>query len=141
MRKRPDYPLRSVDNALRLISLLRERGSMRLADVAGALGTSPSTAHRLLAMLEYHGVARRDPETRAYEPGAGVVDLRALARPALERLCDQVGETVHLVGLRGASVVFLDSVETSHGLRVGSRVGVEMPAHCTAGGKALLAQL
>jgi DNA-binding IclR family transcriptional regulator len=109
--------------------------------VADELGTSRSTAHRLLAMLEYRGFARQDDETRAYEAGPGVVDMRALARPALERLCEQVGETVHLVALRGASVVFLDSVETSHGLRVGSRVGVEMPAHCTAGGKALLAQL
>lgn len=141
MRKTPDYPLRSVDNALRLISLLRERGSMRLTDVADALGTSRSTAHRLLAMLEYHGFARQHPETRAYEPGPGAVDLRALARSSLERLCEQVGETVHLVGLRDASVVFLDSVETSSGLRVGSRVGAVMPAHCTAGGKAILAQL
>jgi IclR family transcriptional regulator, acetate operon repressor len=141
MRNTPDYPLRSVDNALRLIVLLRERGSVRLAEVADALETSRSTAHRLLAMLEYHGFARQDAETRLYEPGPGVVDLRALARPSLERLCEEVGETVHLVGLRDASVVFLDSVETSHGLRVGSRVGVAMPAHCTAGGKALLAQL
>ena len=141
MRKRPDYPLRSVDNALRLIVLLRERGPLRLSEVAGELGISRSTAHRLLAMLEYHGFAGQDPATRAYLAGAGGVDVRALARPALERLCAEVEETVHLVVLRDASVEFLDSAETSRGLRVGSRIGIRMPAHCTAAGKAILAQL
>ena len=141
MRKRPDYPLQSVDNALRLIVLLRERGPLRLSEVADQLGISRSTAHRLLAMLEYHGFAGQDPATRAYVAGAGRVDMRALARPALERLCVEVEETVRLVVLREASVEFLDSAETSRGLRVGSRVGVRMPAHCTAAGKAILAQL
>ena len=100
--------------------------------MADALGSSRSTAHRLLAMLEYHGFARQDPETRAYGPGAGLADLRSAARPALERLCAEVGETTHVVALRDASVEFLDSAETSQGLRVGSRVGILMPAHCTA---------
>jgi IclR family acetate operon transcriptional repressor len=141
MRNKPEYPLRSVDNALQLIRLLRERGPLRLTDVAEALAISRSTAHRLLAMLEYHGFARQDPETRAYAPAAGSVDLRAAARPALEGLRAEVGETVHLVALRGAEVEFLDSVETGKGLRVGSRVGIRMPAHCTAAGKAILAGL
>jgi DNA-binding IclR family transcriptional regulator len=48
---------------------------------------------------------------------------------------------VHLVALHDGSALFLDSVETSRALRIGSRVGRVMPAHCTAGGKALLAQL
>ena len=69
------------------------------------------------------------------------MDVRALARPALERLRAEVEETVHLVVLRDTAVEFLDSAETSRGLRVGSRVGIRMPAHCTAGGKAILAQL
>jgi DNA-binding IclR family transcriptional regulator len=37
--------------------------------------------------------------------------------------------------------MFLDSVETSRALRIGSRLGRQMPAHCTAAGKAILAQL
>ena len=141
MRNKPDYPLRSVDNALTLIRLLRERGPLRLTDAAEALGSSRSTAHRLLAMLEYHGFARQDPETRAYAAGDGAVDLRAAARPALERLGAELGETVHLAVLRGAEIEFLDSVETTQGLRIGSRVGIRMPAHCTAAGKAILAGL
>lgn len=150
-RSTPAYPISSVDNALRLVSLVGERGQVRVSEAAAALGTARSTAHRLLAMLEYHGFARQDEETKGYTAGpalinAGLVaveglDLRSVARPILEQLCEQVGETVHLVLLQDDLVVFLDSIETSLGLRVGSRVGRFMPAHCTACGKAILAEL
>jgi DNA-binding IclR family transcriptional regulator len=150
-RKVPGYPIASVDNALTLLALFRERDRLRVSEAAAALGASRSTAHRLLAMLEYHRFAEQDPATRAYLPGPalievglsalGRIDIRTLARPLLERLCDEVQETVHLVVLRDSSVLFLDSVETSRSLRIGSRLGRLMPAHCTAAGKAILAQL
>jgi IclR family acetate operon transcriptional repressor len=150
-RVRPAYPIASVDNALRLVSLIGELGQVRVSEAAEALGTARSTAHRLLAMLEYHGFARRDEETKGYAAGPALIeaglfavdglDLRGVARPILEQLCEQVGETVHLVLLQDDLVVFLDSIETSRGLRIGSRVGRSMPAHCTACGKAILAEL
>lgn len=150
-RKRPNYPIASVDNALRLLALLAEGRQLRVSEAAHRLGTARSTAHRLLAMLEYHGFVRKDPASRAYEPGQRLVelalsavgnfDVHRLARPHLERLCEAVGETVHLVTQQGPSVLFLDSVETTQALRVGARVGIVMPLHCTAGGKAILVQL
>ena len=50
-------------------------------------------------------------------------------------------ETVNLIGLRGAYIVFLDGVESAQTVRVGVRTGDQLPAYTTAGGKALLAQL
>jgi IclR family transcriptional regulator, acetate operon repressor len=151
LRERPEYVLGSVDNALKLIWLLRERGALRVSEAAEALETSRSTAYRLLAMLEYHRFAQQDPDTRIYAAGPGLlevglsvlgsIDIRAVARPSLERLVEDVEETVHLVMLHGSSVLFLDSVETPRSVRVGARVGNVMLAHCTASGKAILAQL
>lgn len=43
--------------------------------------------------------------------------------------------------LEGNGARFIDCVEGTHVLRVGSRVGMLLPAHCTSGGKALLAEL
>lgn len=65
---RPPYALDSVDNALRLLQMLRDVGALRLKDAAEELGTAPSTAHRLLAMLVYRGFAVQD-EKRRYHRG------------------------------------------------------------------------
>jgi IclR family transcriptional regulator, acetate operon repressor len=148
---RPGYALGSVDNALRLIWLLYEHSELRVSEAAELLDTSRSTAYRLLSMLEQHRFAEQDPGTKVYAAGPGLLelgltalgslDIRAVARPAIEELVAEVEETVHLVTLQGSSVLFLDSVETRRPVRVGARVGNVMPAHCTASGKAILAQL
>lgn len=147
----PQYPIESVDNALKVLLLLGEQKSIRLTDVSAYLGVASSTAHRLLAMLQYRGFVRQDSQTKAYEPGPALssiafslmrqVDVRERAHPAVVRLSAAVGETVHLGRLDGASVFFVDSVESPRAVRVGSRLGLVMPAHCTSTGKALLASL
>lgn len=144
------YPIESVDNALRLLLLLRERSRIGVAEAARHLGVAPSTAHRLLAMLRHHGFAVQDAGRR-YRPGPvfaelGLArrtsrDLRAVMLPHLETLSRELQETVHLVVLQGTAVRFIDGVEATHALRVGSRAGMSLPAHSTSGGKVLLAQL
>lgn len=150
MARQAPYRIGSVDNALRLLRLFKEKRPVRVSEAASEIGVAPSTAHRLLASLEQHDFVRRDPATRTYLPGPALaelglatagVELLALCGPILRRVCTEVGETTHLVVLEGAAILFLDSVETSQGLRVGSRVGVTMPAHSTSAGKAMLAQL
>lgn len=150
MQNELPYRIESVDNALRLILLLRDRSRLGVAEAARELGVAPSTAHRLLQMLRLHGFAAQEP-SRAYRPGPlfadlGLAtrpgrDLRAVVRPHLSALCAELRETAHLVVLQGTAVRFLDGVEATHGLRVGSRAGMSLPAHSTSGGKVLLAQL
>lgn len=150
MQNAVPYPIESVDNALRLILLLCERSRVGVAEAARDLGVAPSTAHRLLAMLRHHGFAVQDSR-RAYLPGPvftrlGLTgrperDLTAIARPHLEGVSRELQETVHLVVLQGTAARFLDGVEATTGLRVGSRAGMSLPAHSTSGGKILLAQL
>lgn len=147
----PTYPIESVDKALQVLLLLGEQPRLRLTDVSRYLGVASSTAHRLLAMLQYRGFVRQDAATRSYVPGPtldglafGVLrrlDVRTRARPVLERLNVDLGETVHLGRLEGDQVHFIDSLESARALRVGGRLGRSMPAHCTSTGKALLAEL
>lgn len=49
----PQYPIESVDNALRLLLLFETRPSIRLTDASKYLGVASSTAHRLMGMLLY----------------------------------------------------------------------------------------
>jgi DNA-binding IclR family transcriptional regulator len=149
--QRPAYPITSVDNALRLLVLFRSQPRVRLSEASEHLGVALSTAHRLMAMLAYHGFVQQDRDTRAYVAGPALVeiglaavrqlDIRMHARPVLEGLAADLGETVHLAVLEGSSVRYLDAVESPHALRVAARTGSALAANCTASGKALLAAL
>lgn len=151
MRAEPNYPIESVDRALTLLALFKNRHALRLVDAAQTLGVAKSTAHRLLAMLQHHGLVEQEDATRLYHVGpelidiglavTGSYDVRAVARPYLEALVAELDETVHLVTLRGTDMVFLDGIESSKPVRAAKRVGTSLPAHATAGGKALLARL
>jgi IclR family transcriptional regulator, acetate operon repressor len=145
----PKYPIESVDNALRLLLHFTSNSSIKVAEAARSLEVAPSTAHRLLAMLQLRGFVEQDPATRSYHAGPVLAeiglaalrdfDIGAVVRPALDALVQQVGETVHFSILRGTSVYFLAGRETDRHLRAGSRVGQTMPAHASASGRAQLA--
>jgi IclR family acetate operon transcriptional repressor len=55
--KKPAYAIESVDNALLLLTLLRESEWLRIAGAVSTLGVSPSIAHRLMATIVYRGFA------------------------------------------------------------------------------------
>lgn len=147
----PQYPIGSVDNALKLILLLGEQPRIRLTDATSYLGVASSTAHRLLAMLQYRGFVRQDPQSKAYHPGPALtsvafsifsrIDIEGAAKPIMRRLSERLKESVHVGILDGANVRFIAAVEGPAAVRVASRLGRTMPAHCTSTGKALLARL
>ena len=148
---KPRYPIESVDNALRLLLALGDQQCLSVTEAARAIEVSASTAHRLLAMLQYRGFVQQDPATRGYVAGGALVDIglavvgdldiRARARPFLEHLRDELDETVHLAVLRGNHVLFLDGLESHRPLRAGVITGQLLPAHAVTAGKALLAAL
>jgi DNA-binding IclR family transcriptional regulator len=143
--------IESVDSALRLLRMFLDTERIRISEAAAGLGVAPSTAHRLMAMLQYHEFVVQDGRTHEYMPGPNLtrigtaatehLDLRHHARPLMERLSAATGETVGLGTLHGASVLYLEGVEGPQVLRVAPRLGVLIPAHCISMGKALLAAL
>lgn len=148
LQQRPPYPIESVDNALRLLQLLRDGGGIRLTDAAEELQVAPSTAHRLMAMLVYRGFAVQD-DARRYTPGPALGvraigapwlhDMRRLSLGPMELLSSLVGETVNLVVRVGINIRFLATVESRAVLRIGDRTGTVIPAIGSSSGKALLA--
>jgi DNA-binding IclR family transcriptional regulator len=150
VKNKPPYALESVDNALRLLHLLRDQGGVRVSEVASELGVARSTAHRLLTMLVYRDFATKDDD-HTYGPGPalsaprlgarGLPHLRRLVRPYMDTLCERVSETINLMVRVGMQTRFLCSVECTQLLRVGDRQGTILPAWQSSGGKALLARL
>jgi DNA-binding IclR family transcriptional regulator len=145
----PAYAIESVDKALQILVMLRERRRVRVVDVGEELGVARSTAHRLLATLAHRGFVVRDPHDRSYRGGpellglgaVGEVDLRAAAGEHVRALSARLRETVNLMVLEGASCRFLDGVAGERPLGTRVRTGAVLPAHIVSGGKALLAEL
>ena len=143
--------LTSVDNALWLLQLIGERQALRVAEAADLLGVARSTAHRLLNALRRRDFVMQDRPNGAYRPGPALhaiglaaisrIDIRRVARPVLEELQEQTKETASLAVLEGTTIRFVDCVESVRSVRVGNRTGVVRPAHASAVGKSILAQL
>ena len=149
--RKPQYPIESVDNALRILLLLGERKSLRLTEVSEYLSVASSTAHRVLAMLQYRGFVRQSSRSRAYEPGPALteiafsvlrqIDVREQVRPMLEKLADT---TTRPSTSRASTARWCPRRrrgEQPGQVRVASRMGKTLPAHVSASGKALLSQL
>jgi DNA-binding IclR family transcriptional regulator len=153
MGNEPGEPrvLQSAEHALRLVMLVSQRGKLRVSEAAAELDVAQSTAHRLLNTCKHAGFLSQPQPGGPYVIGDAVyelalttsaaVTLRDAASPVLRDLHQELGETVSLLILRGNKVRFAESIDGTHPLRVANRTGVVVPAHCTSGGKAMLACL
>jgi DNA-binding IclR family transcriptional regulator len=153
-RVAPDYSIAVLDRALDVLEALADAvagAPLGVTDVARRAGTTKSAAFRLLANLERRGYVSKDPVTTKYALGTrlaylgqrslGALDLRGAARPELEDLHRRFGETTNLGVREEGEVVYIDMVESSHGLRMAAHVGARDLLHSTALGKAILAFL
>jgi DNA-binding IclR family transcriptional regulator len=140
--------MQSADRALAILAAFDEdRPTLRVTELAAALGMHKSTVSRLLATLHGRGLVRRDGET--YSPGpelarlgglaARGLDLTEVAQEPLARLAEDTGETVNLAVREDGSALNVHQVQSSHLIGLGDWSGRALPLHCTANGKVLLA--
>lgn len=137
--------------AMMLLEVLLDGQPHSVSDLARRTQINRTTVHRLLATLEDFGLVQRDPETERIRLGLRFLefarvllehsDLRRVASPYLRRLSEISGETAYLTMLEGDLVVYIDLVESPHAVRLQKQIGATAPLHCTAAGKALLAEL
>ncbi len=146
------YRVQVLDRAFAILGLLSENwGELGGAEIAVRLNLNKSTGHRLLAVLERNRYVERSPVNGRYRLCWKLIDLgmravsrldvRELARPELERLTGETGETAHLGVLRQGEVVSLANVQSRRTLSTPATVGQRSPAHCSSQGKAILAFL
>ena len=145
-----DYSVRAVERVCLILNLLQESvDGITLNEVAQTTGLPKSSAFRYLWTLENHRYVERDEEGGLFRLGLGFVGmqsrhleiLRERARPSLEQLRDEFGETANLGLLDGDHVIYIDIVESRRGVRLAATRGDRVPIHCTALGKAIAAQL
>lgn len=145
------YPgAQAVSRAIALLKAFSDaEPEWELADLSRRIGLNKATAHRILAALESEQFLVRNGRTGAYRLGPELIalggcamrsnDLRSVARPILEALADQTGESTTLEVLVDRDVLILDEVSSRHLVGMSQDVGARLPAHATSTGKLLWA--
>lgn len=132
---------------LALDCLGRADAPTRLGALADTLGLPKSSAHRLLAELTSLGIVRKQEGGYLLGPrlmywgaiAAEEFDLRMLAEPAMRRLRDELGESVHLYVSDNDSRVCIAAVEARHSLRFFAALGRPGLVGVGSSGRMLLA--
>ena len=144
-----DHYLQTVGRALQILDCFQDTAEWSLSGLAAHLGVNKAVAFRLVSTLRRHGYLEQDPLTKKYRLGERVlilglaaarrVDLRQVARPVMEWLSQETGESTFLTVERGGFSVCLDKVESSHEIQLMMQVGGVYPLHRGASNKVLLA--
>src|SRR6478735_6722959 len=147
---RPQVP--AADQTLRILTFLgRQRGPVAARTIASHLGIPRSTVYHLLGALEGHGFVVHVPAERRWGLGVAAFELAGgyarqaplarVGRPLLAELADRTGESAHLAVMSGRDVVYIVEERAPRRPALVTDVGVRLPAHLTATGRAMLAAL
>ena len=138
-----------LEKASDLIDCLGQAGEpVSLAYVRSALDMPKSSTHRMLSELAVLGIVRRTEDGRYSlgprllywgEAAAETFNLRSVAEPAMRRLRDTLGESVHLYVREHDARICIAAVEARHELRPFIQLGRPLPLRAGAAGKVLLA--
>ena len=145
---------RTVQSLERAFSILEAiAGSdqpLSLAELSRLTSLHTSTAFHLIKTLILLGYVRQEDSKRyrigprLFMQAAGAsneIGLVNLATPHLKRLADETGETAHLAVQAENGIAVIAKIEARSTVRTSERLGIVRPAHCTAIGKVLLADL
>ena len=124
---------------------------MAASNIATALGLPRSSVYHLLGVMEANGFVLHLHEEQRYGLGISAFELSSaysrqeplsrLGRPMLASLVDVVGESAHLAVLHGRDVLYIVEERAKNRPSLVTDVGVRLPSHLTASGRAILAAL
>ena len=151
MAEQEGKTIHSVAKAIRLLDILTESGQpASLTELYQKTGWPKSTIHGLLSTMRESGLIEQTPNgrywlgIRLFEYGCAVSnswDIGTIARPHMQSICVELGESVFLSVFDRAAVVTLAEEESRASLRVVSEVGARLPVYCTSQGKLFLASV
>lgn len=138
----------TVIRALELLDLIATAPEpLTTRELADMSGLSRPTTYRLLVTLQRQGFLDRVQEsafvlgykaTRMSGVHASHQALARKARPVLEGLTAEVGDTSSLSVPVGSAVVEIDQVDPPHPVRQISYINMAFPLHCSSNGKVML---
>lgn len=144
-----DGGLQSVERAVDALELIAARGTVRVSEVAQAVGIHKSSASRLLAVLHQRNLVEPNGPRGSYRIGAGILriaagvgrswDLTDVGAATCAALAAELGETVNIAVRRDDVVVNVHQASGGATVSADNWVGRPTPLHATSSGKVLLA--
>ncbi|GJF03951.1 IclR family transcriptional regulator [Pseudonocardia sp. D17] len=144
--------IQSVDRAVRILTALQGARRMGLGELAAELELAPSTVHGIVRTLLDHGMIAQERDSGRYRLGPATLrlgnvyldtlELRSRSVPWAEDLAARTGMAVRtavLLAGPGGDVIVVAHEPRPGGGRQMNEVGIVVPAHACALGKALLA--
>ncbi len=132
-----------------LVRVLESEQPMALTDLATAAGLPKSTASRLVSALERRGLIAQTGERGKLRPGPAILrvaergmlerNIVELARPTLDALSAETGETINLAVPGSVGVEHIAQVDSTHFLGAGQWLGRSVDYEHSANGKVFLA--
>ena len=142
----------TVGKALDVLDMVAMAGRpVRFTELLVSSSYPKATMYRFLQTLTNQGMLTYDPDRQLYSLGVRLVrlahaawaqsSLAPIARPWIDRLSGEVGETIHLAQMDQAQVLYVDKRHATRAVEMFSQAGKVGPAYCTGVGKAMLAFL
>ncbi|MEL7469589.1 MAG: IclR family transcriptional regulator [Pseudomonadota bacterium] len=154
IQRENDHPMtvRQIENALSVIEFFAERGTpASLAEIQSHFGWPRSSTYNILSTLVERGYMHEPARRGGYYPtrrwfetaralvGADPIDAKLAAM--LAALADETGETAIIAVPGGRHAIYVNVIEPETPLRYAARVGMRVPIHAGASGRALLSRL
>ncbi|CAN5728114.1 SMP-30/gluconolactonase/LRE family protein [soil metagenome] len=141
-----------LEKAMALLNIIStKRAPMTFTDLLRASAFPKATLHRIVNTLVREGLLRYDGYNKTFQLGFRLLqlahevwsdfDLRVASQDDMLKLRDALGESVQLAVLSGTDIVIAGNEEAGREGRPQSKVGVRLPVHATAAGKAIAAYL
>lgn len=122
-----------------------------ITELSLELNLAKSTVHRILKNLSRYSVVEKENDTSRYKIGLRLLkysnsllrsfDLRQIVKPILKKICNETEETTLLTIWKNNQGICIDSIFSSKNINANLfvEIGREMPFHCAAGSKIILA--
>jgi DNA-binding IclR family transcriptional regulator len=140
---------KALENGIAVLEHVSSKRACTITEIAAALGINKSTVSRIIQTFIRKDMIERSRVSGMYSIGPAILQMssryykvRNLAgqvKSAMEAVCRQVEESVHLCALSNDGAVVVEQVESASRLVVNARIGNREPLHASSVGKCLLA--
>ena len=141
--------IQSLARGIDILSVIHEKGTVTMVEIADIMGVDKSTVSRLMGTLMAYDMVSVDPATKKYRLGFRILYLSegvkknfnivTAARPYLHKIVSETGESVHLATMGNRKMYIVDQVLSGREYKLSAQIGMIEEWHCSSVGKCVLA--